>query len=130
MPQRVVADPEGGVPAKIEDHGTWVQGVYKMVAYVYGPGEVARADIDQATIAELRAKYWDSARRSLVIPFTGGRSFEFGAELLSENTDTTVVHVRPELSYSDPGPKPKECSCGKLSFRHAVEYHARNDRGE
>jgi hypothetical protein len=130
MPKRVVADPEGGVPGRLEERGTWVQGMYRMVAYVYGPGEVAPADIDQETTAELRGKYWDPARRSLVIPFTGGRTFEFGPELLHGNADTTVVHVRPEFSYADPGPPPEECSCGRLSFRHAVEYHARNDRGE
>ena len=42
MPTRIVADPEGGFPGKIEDGGTWVQGFYKMVAYAYGPGEIPR----------------------------------------------------------------------------------------
>ena len=127
MPKRFVADPEGGVPGRMEEHGTWVQGMYRMAAYAYGPGEVPPADIDQATMAELRTKYWDPARRALVIPFTGGRTFEFGPKLLSEVSDTTVVHVRPEFSYPLEGPPPKECTCGTLSFRHAVGYHVANE---
>src|SRR5687767_2986415 len=109
MPKRFVADPEGGVPGRIEAHGTWIQGMYRMVAYVYGPGEAPPADIDQATIAELRTKYWSPARRALVIPFTGGRTFEFGPKMLNGATDTTVDHVRPEFSYPHEGPPPKEC---------------------
>lgn len=123
MPIRIVADPQGGFPGKIEEKGTWVQGLYKMVAYVYGPGEVVPAGIDRATIAELRAKYWDPTRRALVIPWRAGRIFEFGPELLSETTDTTVVHVRPEFSHRHRGPKPEVCSCGSLSFRHSVSFH-------
>ncbi len=106
MPKRIYADPEGGFPGKIEDGGKRVQGFYKMVAYAYGPGELVPAGIDRATIAELRAKYWDPARRALVIPWRGGRTFEFGPNLLSQTTETTVVHVRPEFHMPGaPGPK-------------------------
>ena len=125
MPLRIVADPEGGFPGKIEDKGTWVQGIYRLVAYAYGPGEVVPAGIDRATIAELRAKYWNSERRALVIPFPSksGRTYEFGPKLLSQTTDTTVVHVRPEFSFTREGPPSEVCSCGKLTVRHAVSYH-------
>jgi hypothetical protein len=99
-----------------------------MVAYAYGPGEVVPAGIDRATVAELRAKYWNSERRALVIPFPSqsGRTYEFGPRLLSQITDATVVHVRPEFSYPHEGPPPQVCSCGKLSVRHAVSYHDRD----
>ncbi|MGH2492300.1 MAG: hypothetical protein ACRDF9_12405 [Candidatus Limnocylindria bacterium] len=123
MPRRVVADPEGGFPGKMEEGGTWVQGIYRYVAYVYGPGEVPPAGIDLATIAELRAKYWNSERGTLLVPFPGGRTYEFGPKLLSQTTDTTVVHVRPEFWFPHGGPPPEVCSCGRLSFRHAVSYH-------
>jgi hypothetical protein len=122
MPKRVVADPEGGFPGQIEEGGTWVQGIYRIVAYVYGPGEVPPAEIDRATTAELRAKYWDPARRALVIPLGSG-TYEFGPKLLSQTTDATVVIVRAEFSYPHRGPKPEVCSCGRLSFRHSVSYH-------
>ncbi|HEX9437172.1 MAG TPA: hypothetical protein VGA16_08465 [Candidatus Limnocylindria bacterium] len=112
MPTRIVADPEGGFPGKIEDGGTWVQGFYKMVAYAYGPGEIPPPDIDRATIAELRARYWDPTRRALVIPWRGGRTFEFGPKLLSQTNDATVVHVRPEFHMPTKDVPPKECFCG------------------
>jgi hypothetical protein len=71
MPKRVVADPEDGYPGKIEDKGKWVQGIYRYVAYVYGPGEVPYASAE--SMAELRAKHWDPSQQALVIPFTGTR---------------------------------------------------------
>jgi hypothetical protein len=109
MPKRIVADPESGFPGKIEDGGKLVEGFYKFVAYVYGPGEVPPAGIDRATIAELRAKYWDPARRALVIPRHIG-TFEFGSKLLSHATDTTVVHIRPEFLIPGRFPRPKAVS--------------------
>ncbi len=106
MPRRIVADPEAGFPGKIEESGTWAQGFYKMVAYAYGPGEVVPDSTDRATIAELRAKYWDPSRKVLVIPWRSGRSFEFGPKLLSQTSDATVVHVRPEFHMPGaPGPR-------------------------
>lgn len=107
MPRRIVADPENGLPGKIEEHGTWVQGIYRVVAYAYGPGEIAPSDADRATIAELRAKYWNAGRRALVIPFNGAE-YEFGAKLLNQTTDQTVVHVRREFFVPGHFDKPKE----------------------
>jgi hypothetical protein len=66
MPKRIYADPERGYPGTIEENGTRVQGMHRYVAYVYGPGEVPHAYAE--TIAQLRQKYWDPARRALVIP--------------------------------------------------------------
>ena len=126
MPKRIVAEPESGFPGQIEERGTWVQGVYRMVAYVYGPDELAPTGIDRATITELRAKYWDPARQALVIPLGSRHTFELGHELLTHVPDTAVIHVRPEFSYPHEGPPPKECSCGTLSFRHAIEFHDSN----
>ena len=110
MPKRIIADPVNGFPSTIEDGGKRVQGFYKMVAYVYGPGEVPPAGIDLTTIAELREKYWDAARQILVIPRHGDArsgAFEFGPDLLSETTESTVVHVRPEFVIPGRFPRPK-----------------------
>ena len=106
MPRRIVADPESGLPGNIQDNGTWVQGTYKVVAYAYGPDETPPADIDRATIAQLRAKYWDSGRQALVIPFNGG-TYEFGPKLLRQTTDATVVHVAREFFIPGKFDKPK-----------------------
>ena len=121
MPKRIVADPESGYPGTIEDKGTRVQGIYRYAAYVYDQGEVPYASAD--SMAELRAKYWDPSQQALVIPFTGGRTYEFGSKLLSQTTDTTMVLVRVEFQFPHEGPPPEVCSCGRLSFRHAVSYH-------
>ena len=126
MPQRIVADPEGGLPGRIQDDGTWVQGVYRVVAIVYGPGEVVDGG-DCTTLAELRAKYWDPTRRSLVIPFNGG-TYEFGSKLLGQMTDAAVIQIRREFSYPTTDGPPKECACGELSFRHSASYHASTGR--
>ena len=99
MPRRIVAHPEGGFPGKIEDGGIKVQGFYKLVALVYERDEVPQRGLELTTIAELRAKYWNPSRLTLVIPSPGGRrdAYEFGPELLRDTTDATVVHVRPEF---------------------------------
>jgi hypothetical protein len=122
MPQRIWADPEDGFPGKWEENdGTWAQGTYKYLAYVYGPGEVP--DAHAKSIAELRREHWDEAQAALVIAFTGGRTFMFGPKLLSHTTDTTMVLIGITFHYLHKKPPPEVCSCGKLSFRHAVEYH-------
>ena len=129
MPERIVGDPEGGFPGKFEDRdGKWVQGIYRYVAYVYGAGEVPYSSAE--SMADLRAKYWNPSRQALVIPFTGGCTYEFGSKLLSQTTDSTMVLIRVEFQFPHGGPPPEICTCGKLSFRHAVEYHGHNDRGE
>ena len=87
---------------------------------MYGPGEVPYASAE--SMAELRAKYWDPSQRALVIPFTG-HTYEFGPKLLSQTTDTTMVLIRIEFQFPHEGPPPEVCSCGRLSFRHAVSYH-------
>jgi hypothetical protein len=122
MPQRIWADPEDGFPGKWEENdGTWAQGTYKYLAYRYGPDEVP--DAHAKSIAELRTEYWDEAQAALVIPFTGGRTFTFGPKLLSHATDTTMVLIGITFHYLHKRAPPDVCSCGKLSFRHAVEYH-------
>jgi hypothetical protein len=129
MPRRIWADPEGGFPGKWEQNdGTWVQGTYRYLAYVYGPGDVP--DASAKSIAELRAKYLEESQGALVVPFPGGRTFTFGPKLLSDTTDATMVLIGITFSYPHEGPPPEVCSCGKLSFRHAVEYHGNNSRGE
>ena len=124
MPQRIVADPETGYPGTMEDdHGEPVHGVYRYAAYVYGAGEVyAYAE----SMAQLRAKYWNPSHQALVIPFTGGRTFVFGTKLLSQTTDATMVLIRVEFQLHHEGPPPEICSCDRLSFRHAVEYHVKD----
>ena len=111
MPKRIVADPEGGVPGKIQDDtGKWVNGFYKYVAYVYGPDENPPSGISLTTIAELRARYWDPARSALVIPRHGDArhgTFEFGSKLLSHASDSAVVHIRPEFLIPGNFPRPK-----------------------
>jgi hypothetical protein len=74
------------------------------------------------TVAELRAMYWDPALRALVIP-VGRHRFAFGRKLLSETTDTTAVQIQSHFRYTTTDGPPRVCSCGKLSFRHAVAYH-------
>jgi hypothetical protein len=74
-------------------------------------------------IAELRATYWDEAQGALVIPFTGGRTFTFGSKLLRHTGDATMVLSGITFWHPHEGPPPEICSCEKLSFRHAVEYH-------
>ena len=108
MPKRIVADPEAGFPGKIEDGGRIVAGFYTFVAYVYAPDEATPQGIDLTTIAQLRARYWNPLREALVIPRAGGRSggYEFGHKLLSQVTDTTIVHVRPEFVIPGNIPKP------------------------
>jgi hypothetical protein len=128
MPKRIVADPETGHPGTLEDHGKRVLGIYRYVAYVYGAGEIPYRSAE--SMAELRAKYWDPSQQALVIPFTGGLTYEFGTKLLSQTADTTMVLIRVEFQFPHEGPPPEVCSCGKLSFRHAVEYHAVNDRSD
>ena len=122
MPKRVIGDPETGYPGTMEDHGKLVQGVYRYVAYVYGAGELPQTNAK--SMAELRAKYWDPSREALVIPFTGGRTYEFGSRLVRQTTDTTMVVIQMEFQFPHEGPPPEICSCGKLSYRHAVSYHA------
>jgi hypothetical protein len=124
VPKRVVADPESGYPGTIEDNGTHVQGIYRFAAYVYRPGEVPDASAE--SMAQLRAKYWDASQQALVIPFTGGRTYELGAKLINRTTDSTMVLIRIEFQFADNSPPPEICTCGKLSFRHAVEYHERD----
>jgi hypothetical protein len=34
-----------------------------------------------------------------------------------------VVQIRKEFRFPHEGPPPAVCSCGKLSLRHAVEFH-------
>ena len=124
MPKRIWADPDDGFPGTWEESdGTSAPGTYKYLACVYGPDEVP--DVHAKSIAELRTEYWDEAQAALVIPFTGGRTFTFGPKLLSLTTDTTKVLIGITFYYTHPqkGPPPEECSCGKLSFRHAVQYH-------
>nr|MBA2599049.1 hypothetical protein [Actinomycetota bacterium] len=124
MPKRIVADPESGFPGTFEENdGTRAEGTYRYVAYVYGPEEIPYVSAEST--AELRAKYWDPAQQALLIPFTQGRIFTFGPKLLSQATDTAMVLIRIEFQYSNPGPKPEICTCGKLSVRHAVEYHVK-----
>lgn len=123
MPQRIVSDPKGGLPGNWQVKNGTYQGVYRITAIVYGPNEAVEAG-DRTTLPELRAKYWDAARRSLVIPFNGG-SYEFGSDLLSQADDTTVIQIRYEFWDSNPAPQ-RECNCGRLSFRHAVAYHSNN----
>ena len=123
MPKRIVADPETGYPGTLEDQGKPVRGTYRYAAYVYGAGEVPYASAE--SMAELRAKYWNPSRQALVVPFTGGRTYEFGTKLLSQTTDATMVLIRVEFQFRDDGPPPEICSCERLSFRHAVEYHVR-----
>jgi hypothetical protein len=69
--------------------------MYRYVAYVYGPGELPHAYAE--TMAQLRTKYWDPARRALVIPGLRGDNFTFGPKLLSETTDTTMVKLQQEF---------------------------------
>jgi hypothetical protein len=122
MPTRVVATPERGYPGTLDEpgKGARVHGIYRYVAYVYGPDEIPYPAAE--SMAELRAKYWDPSRRALVVPFTG-HTFEFGTELLGQTTDTTMVLIRIEFQYPHEGPTPEQCSCGTLSFRHAVAFH-------
>ena len=122
MPNRIVGDPETGHPGTIEDSGKRVEGIYRYVAYVYGADEVPYVHAE--SMAELRAKYWEPSREALVIPFTGGRTYEFGSKLLSQTTDTTMVLIRVEFQFQHQGPPPEICSCERFSFRHAVSFHA------
>jgi hypothetical protein len=128
MPRRIVAEPREGLPGKWEEkNGSRSKGAYRIAAVVYGPGEAVDAG-DRTTLPELRAKYWNPERRSLVIPFNGG-TYEFGSELLRQAGDTSVIQIRKEFWYSKP-PRVETCICGKLSFPHAVQYHGNNTRGE
>ncbi|SRR6266508_1926981 len=103
MPRRIVALPRDGIPGTFEeDDGARVQGVYHKVAYVYDPGEVAPAC---RTLGELKAKYWSAASRSLVIPFANSE-FSFGAELLGQTSDSTLICLRTEFSYRPVGANP------------------------
>jgi hypothetical protein len=126
VPRRIWADPEAGYPGTWEEKdGTRVEGTYRFLAHVYGPDETPHSSAE--SIAELRAKYWDDAVGALVIPFTRGRTFTFGPKLLSDTSDATMVVPQITFSYPHAGPPPEICSCGKLTFRHAVEYHRSAD---
>lgn len=57
------------------------------------------------------------------MPFTRGRTYEFGPKLVSRVTDATMVLIRVEFQFPHEGPPPEICACDKLSFRHAVSYH-------
>jgi hypothetical protein len=129
MPLRIVAEPEEGFPGKMQDGDTWVQGTYRMVAYVFAPEEVPPRGTAVATIDELRAKYWNAKRHALVIrfPSRGPHTYEFGHALL-KLSGAALVHVRPEFSWRSEGPMPQVCSCGELSLRHAVEYHVNSGK--
>jgi hypothetical protein len=120
VPRRILAHPQNGVPGTFDEpNGQRLQGVYKVVAYVYGPGEAVPAG--RTTLRELRALHGDPAQQSLVVPFTGDTTFTFGPDLLNQIDDTDIVQI--EFSSPGGGPKPEVCSCGKLSVRHAVSYH-------
>jgi hypothetical protein len=121
MPKRIVGDPETGYPGTWDDNGKRVQGIYRYVAYVYGADEVPY--VHAKSMAEQRANYWDPSRQALVIPFTGGHTYEFGSKLLSQTTDATMVLIRVEFQFPHQGPPPEICSCETFSFRHAVSYH-------
>jgi len=121
LPKRIVGDPETGYEGTIEDGGKRIRGIYRYVAYVYGAGETPYAAAE--SMAELRTKYWDASQQALVIPFTGGRAYEFGAKLLNQSTDGTMVLIRAEFNFTHEGPSPEICSCEGLSFRHATSYH-------
>jgi hypothetical protein len=119
MPRRILAYPQD-VPGHFDNpNGQRLQGVYNLVAYVYGPQEEVPAG--RTTLRELRALHWDSTQQSLVVPFTGDTKFTFGPDLLNLIDDRDIVQI--EFSSPHAGPPPEVCSCGKLSFRHAVSYH-------
>jgi hypothetical protein len=105
MPKRIIGDPETGYPGTWDDNGKRIQGIYRYVAYVYGADEVPY--VHAKSMAEQRAKYWDPSRQALVIPFTGGQTYEFGSKLLSQTTDATMVLIRVEFQFPHQGPPPR-----------------------
>lgn len=119
VPRRILAHPQDGVPGTIEEAGQRVHGVYYLAAYLYGPEETMPAGMD--TLSKLRALHGSPTQRSLVVPFTGEAKFTVGSDSLGVPDDRVIVLI--EFSYPDSGPPPEVCSCGKLSFRHAVSYH-------
>ena len=78
-------------------NGKRVQAVYRLAAYVYGPGETPPAG--RTTLRELRALHGKPTQQSLVVPFTDTK-FTFGPEVLSLDNDRVIVQI--EAKYTPP----------------------------
>lgn len=94
MPTRIPAQPQD-VPGHLKETGKRVQGLYNLVAYVYGPQEDVPAG--RTTLSELRALHGGGTQQSLVVPFTGDIKFTFGPDLLRLNGDRVIVQI--EFAY-------------------------------
>jgi hypothetical protein len=91
VPRRIFAHPQNGVPGHFDNpNGQRLQGVYNLVAYVYGPEEDVPAG--RTTLRELRVLHGNPTQQSLVVPFTGAK-FTFGPDLLNQIRDTDIVQI-------------------------------------
>lgn len=120
MTKAVYAPWDRAVPSTIDENGVVVHGEVIVAIMWWGPDEEAPSYA--RPLSEIVAEKTDPTTGLITQHYHTGDATMDPEQLRGIPLDTPAS-MGFAFRYPDAGPKPELCSCGVLSFRHAVSYH-------